>query len=355
MPTQSDLLSSLFSSLNLRLLIFCLIVLKSPLALSEFWLSDRLYLQNQQFTSLEQPITTDDNDLSWQGISQLNLNQGLEFGKLQLGSKLAFSNQTTDAVINQANLVFAIPQLTQWTFTLGRQTISYSQQDLFNKSLSKNHSSLTRLHPQNSRNYSQGFLINHRLGFIQQQLLLNQDNNQPSYHYQLTVGIPGYIVGPITLVVEYLPSFQQADSEVQQYQYQQQPLLTMLGSAIQFPMPNLFAMNLKGDWQWAFQFGRLDHLSSQKNGSLTTQQAWQSSLSWLGFIPRHKLGLLVSHTDKGWVYSDDFSNQQDSLELRYQVTLAKGQVIELALNRSEQPQLNHNPRLGLRLGLNFSF
>lgn len=354
MLTHRYALSTLFSSLNLRPLIFWLILFKAPSALSEFWLTDSLYLQNQQFISLQQPMVRKDHEMSWQGISQLNLNQELEFGKLQLASKLAFTNQTADAVINQANLVFSIPPLTQWNFTLGRQTISYSQQDLFNKSLSKNHTSQERLHQEDSRNYSQGFLINHRLGFVQQQLLLNQDNHhQLSYHYLLNAGIPGYIIGPISLVVEYLPSFQQAVSETQQHK--QQPLLTMLGSAIQFPMPNLFFMNLKGDWQWAFQFGRLYHLSSQENGSLTNQQAWQSSLSWLGFIPRHKLGLLVNHTDKGWVYSDDFSNQQDNLEFRYQITLAKGQLFELALNRSKQTQLSNTPRLGLRLGLNFSF
>jgi hypothetical protein len=209
--------------------------------------------------------------------------------------------------------------------------------------LSKNHTHRHKLHHDDSRNYSQGLLINNRQGVVQQQLVLNYKNDSElSYHYQLYVGIPGYKVGPLTLVIEYLPYFNSNG-----FHNSEEQVLAILGNSIQFPMPKVFDLNLKGDWQWSFQVAQQRaQKSDHKN-----QQAWQTSLSWLGLIPQHKLGLLVSHTDDRWVYSDDFSRKQNSLELGYQITLQQEQMIELAIQRTQQEVITNT----IKLGASFSF
>ena len=295
---------------------------------AEYWLSDRLFIDNhQQLLINSKSNNNNSTNLHGQLLPELTITQGLNKSALVFGTKLNLQRHQADATINKAHLRFSpqflnsfLPEalISRTLITIGRQKNSYTQADLFARSLTKNDDRTDAL------NYSQGLKIRHRLGFIEQSIFFNQYARSDSLnapvrhhgtetHYQLKVGVPGYIVGPAILVIE-APS--QRDD----------PLRAILGSALQFPL-----RIVPGDWQWAFQYA--SELSDSKP-SHRKQKAWQTSVSWLGFIPQHKVGMLFSHSDDGWIYSDDFESGQDRIEIRYQWTVNQRASVEWALSES---------------------
>ncbi len=309
-----------------------LMLISPTLVHAEYWLSDRLFIDNhQQLLINSKSNNNNSTNLHGQLLPELTMTQGLNNSAFVFGTKLNLQRHQVDATINNANLRFS-PQFlnpflpesltSRMLITLGRQKISYAQTDLFARSLTKNDDQTAAL------NYSQGLKIRHRLGFIEQNIFFNQYARSDSLnapvrhhgtgtHYQLKVGVPGYIVGPAVLVIE---SPSQRDGQ------RDNPLRAMLGSAVQLPL-----RIVPGDWQWAFQYA--SELSDSKP-SHKKQKAWQTSISWLGFIPQHKVGILFSHSDDGWIYSDDFKSGQDRIEIRYQWTVNQRASFEWALSES---------------------
>ena len=318
---------SFFFALSLTLSLVLMLI--SPTQVhAEYWLSDRLFIDNhQQLLINSKSNNNNSTNLHGQLLPELTMTQGLNNSALVFGTKLNLQRHQADATINSANLRFS-PQFlnsflpesltSRMLITLGRQKISYAQADLFTRSLTKNDDQTDAL------NYSQGLKIRHRLGFIEQSIFFNQyarsdslsapaKHHGTSTHYQLKIGVPGYIAGPAILVIE---SPSQRDD----------PLRAILGSAVQLPL-----RIVPGDWQWAFQYA--SELSDNKP-SHKKQKAWQTSISWLGFIPQHKVGILFSHSDDGWIYSDDFNSAQDRIEIRYQWTVNQRASFEWALSES---------------------
>lgn len=306
---------SFFLYLNIALFIFFL----PSLVQAEYWLSDSLYVENNQQFLLNQQT----NDTHWQLLPELNFTQILSHSEISLGAKLNLEEDASDGIINNLNIRFA--PLSRLVTILGRQKISYKQNDLFRTSLSKNDDKVDGF------NYSQGLRIIHRLGYIEQSVFLNQyAHSTASTHYQLKVGIPGYKVGPLVIALEY-PS------------KSNRILRGMLGSALQFPL-----RIVPGDWQWAFQY------ATEFNQPQTNQRAWQTSISWLGFIPQHKIGVLFSHNDEAWTYSDDFNPGQDQIDLRYQWDINQQASLEFSLNQII-PQQTSNDKKIETLSFKFAF
>lgn len=276
---------------------------------SEIWLTDPLYLEGHQRLFFSQQ----ENDQHWQLLPEFSLthNAGSN-SKVRLGTKLNLQKANSDVVLNTLSLTTSPSPF--WSISLGRQKIQYTQADLFQSSLSSNDERYDHL------NYSQGLLATHRLAFIEQTFFIRQlkqsdsesaqqlEQNDTSYHYQISLGIPGYLVGPLNLTLESQKNVQSDET-----------LRGMISSALQLPMPII-----RGHWQWSFQYA-----SEFEN---TEQIAWQTSLSWLGFIPQHKVGILWAHTDASWLYSDDFKNNTNQVELRYQ--WIKNQSFNLEFNIS---------------------
>jgi hypothetical protein len=299
------------------------ILLARP-AHAEAWLNDNLYVDNQQYLQLGSHNSRSVNLRFLPEISFVQTIPTSSFtSKVILGSKLDLQtaqtqiNADSKAIINEFNLTTALhPNL---TFTLGRQKITHSQQGLFRTSLNKND---LRATPLEELTFSQGLLTTLRLGVIEQSLLFNhkteKKESKPSYHYQLKVGIPGYKVGPFIVLLS-------REHNVTNITNNQMTNRAMLGSAIQFPLGIV-----AGDWQWAFQYG-----SEFNNDNHGSAQAWQSSLSWLGFIPNHKLGFLQSQTDSKWAYSDDFTPATNRIELSYQWLIHQRLTIGLATSQLE--------------------
>ena len=305
------------------LLAFTSFLLVNTQVKAETWLTDTLYLDNNTdliYTHIS-PNNHEPSQYAFQLVPELILTQGIHSkflppSKLTLGSKIEFSTENdtpqSQALINEFHFSSSIGS--HWGFRLGRQKISYAQPDLFNTSLNKND---IRPNPLvNNLTFSQGFLATYRLGYIEQQVLINQQTEKepseplPSAHYQLKIGTPGYKVGPIKLVLSY--------EDVDQNDF---IFRGMIGSAVQFPI-----RILPGDWQWAFQYAQ-EFNNAMKGGN---QYAWQSSISWLGFISQHKIGLLLSHTDKQWTYSDNFHAGEDRIEVHYQWLTHQNFNIEIA-------------------------
>jgi len=306
---------------------YCLAITHTVQA--EIWLSDSLYLSNSQ----QLQFTAADDKSPILGIlPEFSLVQGIP-PELLASSKITLSSQFdlqtsesksyTKGIINEFNLTLSANPF--WSFTFGRQKISHAQADLFSASLNKNDQSF---YPLTELNYSQGILTTYRLGFVEQQLMLIQQteaeyltaskSNTPSYHYKIKVGIPGYKVGPLILLISH-------ESKTKENSSASVGLVrAMLGSAVQLPLKFV-----SGDGQWAFQYAR--ELNNKIEGN---QYAWQTSMSWLGFIPRHNLGLLFSHSDKQWRYSDDFTPGQNTTELRYQWLAQQDFKIELAARKT---------------------
>ena len=323
MPFYFSFYFSFFSICSTALILIC-----PTLVQAEYWLSDRLFIDNHQQLLISNNNT---NNFHWQLLPELTITQGLANSALVVGTKLNIERRQTDAAINNGNLRFAplflnsfVPEsiTSRMLITLGRQKISYAQEDVFTSSLTKNDDRADAL------NYSQGLKIHHRLGFVEQSIFFNQYARSDSLHaparhhgtgthYQLKVGVPGYIVGPAILVIE---------SPSQRDDQRDDPLRAILGSALQFPL-----RIVPGDWQWAFQYA--SELSDNKPPH-RKQKAWQTSISWLGFIPQHKIGMLFSHSDDGWIYSDDFKPGQDRIEIRYQWTVNQRASFEWALSES---------------------
>jgi len=288
----------------------------SPSAQAEYWLNDDLYIENNQRFILKNKIS----DTHWQLLPELTLVQDIMASKLTLSAKFDLQENNSTATINSLNLTTSLSSY--WGLKVGRQKIDYAQNDMFLTSLSKSNNKF------NALNYSQGLLITHSLGIIEQTLFLDkktQQDDKQELNYLLKVGIPGYKIGPLKIILQ-----KQADS----------PLRGIIGSALQFPLHTIH-----GDWQWAFQYG--SELDQQKQPK--KQQAWQTSFSWLGFIPQHTLGLLISHTDKQWTYSEDFTPDQDRIEMGYQWIIHQELNIELAIS-----QINRTTE-EITARLNFSF
>ncbi len=332
---------------------YCLVIPHTVQA--ELWLSDSLYLiNNQQF----QLTATADKSPILGLLPEFSLVQSIP-SELLASSKITLSSQFdlqtseskshTNGIINEFNLTFSANPF--WSFTLGRQKISHAQPDLFSASLNKNDQSY---YPLTELNYSQGLLMTYRLGFVEQQLLLIQQteaehltenkSNKPSYHYKIKVGIPGYKVGPLTLLISHKSKIKDNSSASAGV------TRAMLGSAVQLPLKLV-----SGDGQWAFQYA--SELNNKIEGN---QYAWQTSISWLGFIPQHNFGLLFSHSDRQWLYSDDFKPGQNTTELRYQWLAQQGFKIELAAkktidNLTSSDSANNKSADEMNMKLYFSF
>ena len=328
---------------NLPLLCISLTFL-TPTVRAEIWLSDELYLENRSRIAISPSL--DDQDSRGKGFSDFKFTHGLGQSQIQLGSKLAFDERQQQLILNNLNLTTSISAsdpspFPDWQFTLGRQTISFAQGDMFATSLSKNQTQAQFLNTNHDRNYTQGLLIQNQLGFIQQEIMINHDPRREfNYHYQLYLGVPGYKVGPLKLVLEYLP----------EYEDNPEKLIALLSSALQFPLASISNDTLTGDWQWAFQYAKqFDSKNSLQNGSQTSSRAFQTSLSWLGFIPQHHLGLQFSYIGNQWENSDDFGKGQETLAVRYQFNFLSGQQLELGVSRRIQPESIY----ALRFALNY--
>ena len=320
---------------NLTLLCIPLTFL-TPTVRAEIWLDDELYLENHSHIAISPSL---DNQDSWgMGFSDFKFTHSLGQSQIQLGSKLAVDQKQQQLILNNLNLTTSISasdpsSFPDWQLTFGRQTISFAQGDMFATSLSKNQTQAQILNTNHDRNYTQGLLIQKQLGFIQQEVMINHDPlRELNYHYRLNLGVPGYKVGPLKLVLEYFPEYEDNREESS----------LLLGSALQFPLVNISNNTLAGDWQWAFQYAQ--HLNSQ-----TPSSAFQTSISWLGFIPQHNLGLQFSRIGNQWEKSDDFDSGQESLELRYQFIFLSGQQVELGVSRHIQSESIH----ALRFALNY--
>lgn len=304
------LLSTRLLFLYSSLASFLLLLIPSS-AQAEYWLSDSLYLENNQQLFVKQQTDT----LNWQLMPEINLTQNINNNAVALGAKLRLEENNSDGIINNLNLHYSPSSRIMMVF--GRQKIHYNQNDLFRTSLSKNDEKVDAL------NYSQGLRIIHRLGYIEQSILFNQQSESKqaaSTHYQLKIGVPGYKVGPLVVVLEY-------PSESNRI------LRGMLGSALQFPL-----RIVPGDWQWAFQY------ATEFNQPQSNERAWQTSFSWLGFIPQHKVGILFSHSDDAWTYSDDFDAAQDQVEMRYQWMMNQQGSFELSLSQENSKQIADNKK-----------
>ena len=304
------LLSTRLLFLYSSLASFLLLLIPSS-AQAEYWLSDSLYLENNQQLFVKQQTDT----LNWQLMPEINLTQNINNNAVALGAKLRLEENNSDGIINNLNLHYSPSSRIMMVF--GRQKIHYNQNDLFRTSLSKNDEKVGAL------NYSQGLRIIHRLGYIEQSILFNQQSESKqaaSTHYQLKIGVPGYKVGPLVVALEY-------PSESNRI------LRGMLGSALQFPL-----RIVPGDWQWAFQY------ATEFNQPQSNERAWQTSFSWLGFIPQHKVGILFSHSDDAWTYSDDFDAAQDQVEMRYQWMMNQQGSFELSLSQENSKQIADNKK-----------
>ena len=304
------LLSTRLLFLYSSLASFLLLLIPSS-AQAEYWLSDSLYFENNQQLFVKQQTDT----LNWQLMPEINLTQNINNNAVALGAKLRLEENNSDGIINNLNLHYSPSSRIMMVF--GRQKIHYNQNDLFRTSLSKNDEKVDAL------NYSQGLRIIHRLGYIEQSILFNQQSESKqaaSTHYQLKIGVPGYKVGPLVVALEY-------PSESNRI------LRGMLGSALQFPL-----RIMPGDWQWAFQY------ATEFNQPQSNERAWQTSFSWLGFIPQHKVGILFSHSDDAWTYSDDFDAAQDQVEMRYQWMMNQQGSFELSLSQENSKQIADNKK-----------
>lgn len=298
---------------------FILFLIISQSAKAEVWLTDNLYIDNQQHIQLDSKNDGSTNTTNFRFLPELSVIQNIPTSSLinevTLGGKFdlqqSHAKAHSQAIVNQLNIKTAIKPY--WSFILGRLKIAYSQPDLFNSSLNKND---LRKAPLKDLSFSQGLLTTLRLGVIEQSLLLSQKNekedSKPSYHYKLKLGIPGYKAGPFILLLS------QENNAVNQKTNR-----AMIGSALQLPLKFIV-----GDWQWAFQYA-----SELENKSAEKQHAWQTSFSWLGFIPNHKAGILFSHTDQYWSYSDDFNPNTQRTELRYQWLIHQQLNIELTASK----------------------
>jgi hypothetical protein len=322
------------SNYFLSLLLLTLVFVRPVQA--EVWLSENLHIDNQQYLQLSSVNNSSKNNsagkdstTSLRLLPEFSLIQNIPApsvaSKITLGSKLDLQGEKTQtnngyraqsksqAIINELHLTTALGPY--WSFILGRQKIAYAQQDLFSTSLNKND---IRPAPLDKLTFSQGLLTTLRIGIIEQSLLLNQETENKesklSTHYQIKLGIPGYKVGPLVLLLSQEDKFQES------YRSNQTVSRVMLGSALQFPLGFI-----TGHWQWAFQFA-----SEIDNEIADNQQAWQTSVSWLGFIPNHKVGILFAHTDTQWAYSDDFILGTNHSELRYQWRMNQRLTLELA-------------------------
>ena len=301
---------------------FILLLIPSSVQ-AEYWLSDSLYLEHNQQLLIQQQADT----VNWQLLPEINFTQDINNSAMALGAKLRLEENNSDGIINNLNLRYSLSPRIMMIF--GRQKIHYNQNDLFRTSLNKNDEKVDAL------NYSQGLRIIHRLGYIEQSILFNQQSESKqtaSTHYQLKIGIPGYKVGPLVVVLEY-------PSESNRI------LRGMLGSALQFPL-----RIVPGDWQWAFQY------ATEFNQPQSNQQAWQTSFSWLGFIPQHKVGVLFSHSADAWTYSDDFNAAQDQLDMRYQWRMSQQSNFELSLSQINSKQIADDKKIETIMAkVDFSF
>lgn len=314
-----------------------------PTVQAEFWLNDSLYLKNNHnlhFTSTTETSTSIRLLPEFSCIQQfptaLLPNTQFTLGT-QLELQASESTNQSEGIIKELNVTTSLNPY--WSFTMGRQKISHIQPGLFTNSLNKNDQSPD---PLGDLNYSQGILATFRLGPVEQQLSYIQqteDNylitnkNTASYHYKIKTGIPGYKIGPLTLLIS----------------HQEQGITRgMIGSALQLPMKFV-----PGSWQWSFQFAsEFNNSEAERN-----QQAWQNSMVWLGFVPHHNIGILFSHTDKQWIYSDDFNANQSSTAIRYQwLALQSFSVQATASSITKKGTKNDNKNEErMEVKVNFSF
>lgn len=309
---------------------------------AEAWLTDSTYLESQHLLTLEHKAS--DKETGFDTLSQVHADQLLGFGKLQLGGKFASRDLDTHVLINEINLVTTVEDLPYFSFTLGRMLVHYRQEDLFNTSLSKNQDRLLSTQDDKERNYSQGLLTQFQLGFIHQALLINHYSDQAtSFHYRFNLGVPGYKFGPLQLVLEQLPKDYLGQSDAH--------LLLLLAGNLQFPFPTIGQYKIPGAWQWSFQLGRIQTNLQAEEKEL---QAWQSSLAWLGFIPKHKLGFLWAHTSENWLYSSDFLPASKIIQGAYQLPVYQSSQLTILWQRREDTEAQ-TIQNSMKLNMEFSF
>lgn len=305
-------------------------------AQAEIWLDSDSYAESSQ--SLQ--LSYSDHFLDFRFLPSFSLIKNTSgtpfFDQARVGAQFDFQSvrkeQHNQVIIKELNLTKVIsPYL---DVSLGRLKIQYAQPDLFNRSLNKNDFSTF---PVNTLPFSQGLLSRARFGAIEQSFFWNQKDENPdsqsSFHYQMKVGIPGYIIGPATLLISH---------EEQDFK---KITRAMIGSALQFPL-HLF----HGDGQWAFQYAQELNNSIEDN-----QDAWQTSFSWLGFIPNHKIGILLSQTGRQWHYSDDFGPNTKHKELRYQWHIHQRLTAEIAAIRASAHVQSKENKDKLQMRFDFYF
>ena len=322
-------------------------------AVGEYWLGDTVYAQAQlssliSLTRQQTPLKPWDNR---QPAIYLNPKLHLTHLTPKVKSHLGLSMpvryrhpKTTSAPMSLAvhSAYIAWQQPKDGQVQLGRFQLAHTLPDDWHMSLGKNDVL------EHSTQYSQGLLLTHRRGIVQQQWLSEQrpskygrQNSPPfTHYYRLKLGVEGYFIGPLYVDINHNRhrSLNQT-STVKDYDRAYQ---LMLGSALQWPAPIG-----RGIHQLAFQYAQQGfgkaHAQTKKMES--QPHAWQISLNWRGFNPRHSLGLLTMTTSKDWLSADSLAANRRYLAARYRwpLRINNHDIATLALRLSHTTQRRASP------------
>lgn len=181
--------------------------------------------------------------------------------KLQTGIAAdVHSEQQADVVrLDKLNVLGHLNQNLAYQF--GRFIIEEEFNDLFQYSLAKNDQVKDQVL------YSQGFVLKHRLGIIDQQALLDYDdeNQEWNKHYQLRIGALGYGYGKINF-----------DDEITNKSDRLKKATLTLYAQKSLPY-------IPGSLSWHYQLSH--NLNADDN--LLKDDYWQQSFIWRGFIPSY--------------------------------------------------------------------
>lgn len=64
--------------------------------------------------------------------------------------------------------------------------------------------------------------------------------------------------------------------------------------------------------------------------------AWQSSLNWVDFAPRHSVGLVAGRVEDGWLISSDFRPNESLLELRWVWRVRPSWTLDARIRRRDE-------------------
>lgn len=73
-------------------------------------------------------------------------------------------------------------------------------------------------------------------------------------------------------------------------------------------------------------------------GSESGHVAWQITANLMQFVPDHNIGLVIGHTDPGWLLSPDFSPNQNAYEIRHQWKINKQSKLESRIRYREDDE-----------------